>query len=201
MRKLINLLIYSPSFSRRGLLGIVFCTILLCGCNPYQFTMGKPHIIECQVLTGLGSVGQGSKVATLRDTGAIDMNHFGATQYLIKMDIKLTRGEGFRIMLRPVVEQRDVRDSGIVVTVTRSGVWLDSARHVFLLRKDVTLQLNNQLPISLLSDDNYTQVVLGCDTVYKGWSKKIESDDIVVQALEGSEVEVIEPDWAGLPGR
>ena len=163
--------------------------------------MGKPHLIRCQVLTGLKSVDQGSNVATLRDTGAIDMNYFGATQYLITMDAKLTRGEGFRIMLRPVVEQRDIRDSGIVVTVTRSGVWLDSAGHIFLLRNDVTVQPNVQLPISLLSDDNYTQVVLGCDTIYKGWSKKIESDDIVVQALEGSEVEVIEPDWAGLPDR
>jgi len=28
-----------------------------------------------------------------------------------------------------------------------------------------------------------------------------ESDDIVVQALLGSEVQVIDPDWAGLPGR
>ena len=127
------------------------------------------------------------------------MNYYGATEYLLTMDVKLSRGEGFRILLRPTVEQRDVRDSGIVVTVTRSGVRLDSAGHNFQSLPWVKLPLNSQVPVSLYSDNNFTQVIVGCDTVYKGWSKKIESDDVVVQALESSELQIIDPDWAGIP--
>ncbi|HWF44713.1 MAG TPA: hypothetical protein VG537_08725 [Candidatus Kapabacteria bacterium] len=183
---------------------IILSTIavaLLAGCNPYQFNMGDPHEVRCQVLTSLSSVDQGYNRAMLHNTGAIDMNYFGATQYLVTMEMKLIRGDGFRIMLRPVVEQRDVRDSGIVLTVTHSGVWLDSASHIFLTRRDVKLEPNTQMPVSLLSDDNYVQIVLGCDTVYKGWSKKMESDDIVIQALPNSDVQILSPDWAGLPDR
>ncbi len=183
-----------------------FAMRLLAACNPYEFDMGNQHIVRCKVLTSLPTVDKGRSVTTLHDTGAINMNYYGATQYLLSMDIKLLRGEGFRILLRPVVEQRDVKDSGIVLTVTRSGVWLDSAGmthhpQIFLTRPDVRIANNQQMPISLISENNYTQVVLGCDTVYKGWSRKMESDDVVFQALEGSEIQLIAPDWSGLPDR
>ena len=179
----------------------VLLALFIYACNPYEFNMGRQHIMVCKVLTSLPSVEQGHTIATLHDTGAINMNYFGATQYLITMDVRLNRGEGFRILLRPDVEQRDVKDSGIVLTVTRNGVWMDTVRQTFLKRLDVRLQPNEVLPISLLSENHYTQIVLGCDTIYKGWSKRMESDNVVVQALEGSEVEVIAPDWAGLPDR
>jgi hypothetical protein len=175
--------------------------LLFAGCNPYEFDMGSTHIVRCKVLTSLPTVSQGHSATTLRDTGAIDLNYFGATQYLLTMDVKLLRGTGFRMLLRPVVEQRDVKDSGIVLIVTNNGVWLDSNRQIFLTRRDVQLQPNQQLPILLLSENNFMTVVLGCDTIYKGWSKIKESDDVVVQALEGSEIQVIAPDWAGLPDR
>ncbi len=175
--------------------------LTLAACNPYEFNMGRKHIMVCKVLTSLPSVEQGHNVATLHDTGAINMNYYGATQYLLTMDLRLKRGEGIRILLRPDVEQRDVKDSGMVLTVTRSGTWMSTGRQIIFRRPDVKFQPNELMPISLLSENHYTQVVLGCDTVYKGWSDQMESDDIVVQALEGSEVEVIAPDWAGLPDR
>src|ERR1700733_15442933 len=63
----------------------IFCvsslTFALSGCNPYEFHIGGPHIIDAVVITSLGGVDQGDYMATLRDTAAVDLNYFGATQY------------------------------------------------------------------------------------------------------------------------
>jgi len=173
----------------------------LAGCNPYEFKMGGPHIVSCEILTSLGGVDHDETMATLRDTAAIDLNYYGATQYYLTMAARLDHGEGFRVMLRPVVEHRDVKDSGLVVTATRSGVWIDSAGHRVLSRPDILIPTGQVVHVALLSDDHYTQIVFECDTVYRGWTRLKESDDVVVQALEGSQVDVIRPDWAGLPDR
>jgi len=175
--------------------------VLLWGCNPYEYKMGSVHMVSCNVITSLPSIEQGSSVSTLHDTAALGMSYFGATQYDLAMHLRLVSGEGVRILLRPVVEQRDIKDSGIIVTLTKNGSWVDSAHHTFLQRPDLGMPIGQNVPVYLLSEDNYSQVVVGCDTVYRGWTKRIESDDIVVQALLGSEVQVIDPDWAGLPGR
>ncbi len=171
------------------------------GCKPYDFTMGREHIVACKVLTPLATVEQGHTYTTLHNSGAIDINYFGATQYLFSMDIRLLHGTGFRVLIRPDVEQRDVLDSGMILTVTDRGTTLDSAHHIILERSDVRMAEGTQLPLSLLSENNFSQIVLGCDTLTKGWSHKLESDDIVVQALPGSDVQVIQPDWADVPDR
>jgi len=169
------------------------------GCNPYEFHIGGPHVVDAVVLTSLGGVDQGPYEATLRDTAAIDLNYYGATQYIITMGIVLKHGEGFRIMLRPVVEQHDVKDSGIIVTITRSGVWLDSSQKNFVNRPDVMLTEGKMAHVKLLSENNYTQVVMDCDTIFRGWTNLKESDDVVVQALQSSEIQVVGPDWGELP--
>ncbi len=171
------------------------------GCHPYEFDMGGPHVVSCEILTSLQGVDHTLDGATLRDTAAVDLSYFGATQYHLKMDVVLQHGEGFRILLRPVVEYRDVRDSGIIVTATPSGVSLDSGHHRFLTRSDVTVPLNQIVHVALMSENNYMQVVFNCDTVFRGWTKLKESDDVVVQALPSSEVNVMKPDWDDLPGR
>lgn len=169
-------------------------------CNPYDYEMNYGHVVSCRVLTPLPTVEQGALVTTLHDGGAINMSYFGATQYLVTMDIKLVRGTGFRILIRPDVEQRDVLDSGIVLTVTQHGTTLDSAHRTFLDRSDIRIVEGSQLPLSILSENNLSQVVLGCDTVYKGWTRKMESDDLVIESLPGSEVLLIRPDWSAPPG-
>jgi len=172
------------------------------GCHPYEFDMGGPHVVSCEILTSLPGVDHNMDQATLRDTAAIDMSYYGATQYHIKMGVMLKRGEGFRILVRPVVEYRDVKDSGIIITATQStGITLDSGHHHFLLRPDVPIAPNQLIHVALMSENNYMQVVFDCDTVYRGWTKLKESDDVVVQALQSSEVQVIQPDWDDLPGR
>ncbi len=182
-------------------IGILFIMAFAVGCHPYEFSMGGPHVVSCEILTSLPGVDHSIEMATLRDTAAIDLSYYGATQYLITMGVRLRHGEGFRILVRPVVEARDVRDSGIIVTATQSYVSLDSGHHRFLTRPDVTVAPDQIIHVALLSENNYMQVVLDCDTVFRGWTKLKESDDVVVQALQGSEVEVIQPDWAGLPDR
>jgi hypothetical protein len=178
----------------------VVLVLAMSSCNPYEFHMGGPHVVDCVVITSLNGVDQGGYEATLRDTAAVDLNYFGATQYNITMGIVLKRGEGFRIMMRPVVEQHDVKDSGIIVTATRSGVWLDSSHRVFISRPDVEITQDELIHVKLLSENHYMQVIMNCDTVFRGWSNKNESDDVVVQALESSEIQLIQPDWDELPG-
>jgi hypothetical protein len=179
-----------------------FLAILaLTGCHPYEFTMGGPHVVSCEILTSLPGVDHDLEEATLRDTAAIDLCYFGATQYHLRMDMCFQHGEGFRILLRPVVEYRDVRDSGIIVTATKSGVSLDSGHHRFLFRPDVPVAPNQIIHVALMSENNYMQVVFDCDTIFRGWTKRNESDDVVVQALPGSQVQILHPDWADLPGR
>ncbi len=173
--------------------------VLSYGCNPYQFVMGGPHLVSCYILTSLPGVDHDANVATLRDTAALDLNYYGATQYLITMGARLDRGDGFRILLRPVVEHRDIPDSGIVLTATTSGVTLDSAGQTILSRPDITISRGQVIHIALLSENNYYQVVFDCDTVIRGWTKLKESDDVVVQALQSSQVDIVHPDWAGVP--
>ena len=187
---------------KRPLYFIGLLTLLaMAGCHPYEFSMGGPHVVSCEILTSLKGVDHDQDEATLRDTAAIDLSYYGATQYHLKMGMLLVPGEGFRILIRPVVEYRDVKDSGIIITATPSGVTLDSGHHQFLTRPDVKVIPNQLVHIALMSENNYMQVVFDCDTVYRGWTKLKESDDVVVQALQGSEVQVIQPDWDDLPGR
>jgi hypothetical protein len=183
-----------------NLIGVI-AILALAGCHLYEFSMGGPHIVSCEILTSLPGVDHSAEETTLRDTAAIDLSYFGATQYHLKMGVMLAHGEGFRILLRPVVEYRDVKDSGIIVTATPSGITLDSGHHTFLTRPDVTVVPNQIVHVALMSENNYMQVVFDCDTIYRGWTKRNESDDVVVQALQGSEVHVIQPDWDDLPGR
>ncbi len=172
---------------------------MMAGCNPYEFRMGGPHVTTCEILTSLPGVDHTGMTATLVDTAAIDMNYFGATQYLITMGITLQQGSGYRILLRPVVEARDVKDSGIVVIATRSGISLEQGGHVIVSRPDLMIAPNDPVRVALFSENNYMQVVFNCDTVFRGWTKLKESDDVVVQALEKSQVEIIHPDWAAPP--
>src|SRR5438552_1098917 len=49
---------------------LIFAT--LSGCNPYEYSMGRQHIVSCKVLTPLPSVEQGRMVSTLHDRAAIN---------------------------------------------------------------------------------------------------------------------------------
>lgn len=169
------------------------------GCNPYQFVIGGPHIVTAYILTSLPGVDHNEYMATLRDTAALDLNYYGATEYYLTMGVRVQSGSGFRILLRPVVEHRDIPDSGIIVTATASGVTLEDAGRLILSRPDVIVPIGHPVHVALLSANNYYQVVFDCDTVFRGWTKRKESDDVVVQALQSSTVDVIHPDWAAVP--
>ena len=173
--------------------------VTLCGCNPYQFVMGGPHMVTCYILTSLPGVDHNEYMATLHDTASLDLNYYGATQYLLTMGIRVRDGQGFRLLLRPGVEHRDIPDSGIIVTATPNGVTLEDSGRILLTRPDVVFPKGEPLHVALLSENNYYQVVFGCDTVIRGWTNRIESDDVVVQALQPSTVDVIHPDWAPVP--
>ena len=179
---------------------LAFLVAIMCyGCNPYQFIMGGPHVVSCEILTSLPGVEHNSYMATLTDTAALDLNYYGATQYYLTMGVRIRRGQGFRILLRPVVEHKDIRDSGIIVIATTSGVSLEDSGRIVLSRPEAAVASGQIIRVALLSENNYYQVTFDCDTIVRGWSKRNESDDVVIQALQNSRVDVIHPDWAGLP--
>ena len=180
-------------------ISFVIVALALVGCNPYQFIIGGPHIVTAYILTSLPGVDHNSFVATLRDTAALDLNYYGATRYYLTMGARLRSGNGFRILLRPVVEHRDIPDSGIIVTATTSGVTLEDSGRIILSRPDLIVPTGRPIHVALLSANNYYQVVFDCDTIIRGWSKRKESDDVVIQALQGSTVDLIHPDWAAVP--
>ena len=181
------------------IVALVCSSATMTGCNPDVFSMGEQHVIRCYVMTGHHSIDQGHDVATLHDGAAMSMSSFGTTEYVFRMNTKLLLGEGFRVYLRPIGADRIIRDSGVTVSITTHGVSVDSGQSEVLTRKDVTLKTNTQLPVFLFSDAHYTELIYGCDTLYRGVSRKVETDDIVVQSLAGSEVQIIQPEWELLP--
>lgn len=186
----------SMQASRIARLALAFLGLLgIASCDPYGFYMGEEHFATCRVLTSLHSVDQGQYVATIRDSGAIGMSRYGITQYKIRMDSKLVSGDGMRLMLRPVVEQRAVKDSGIVLTISTTGVRVDSGGKTMYSSAKAHMDRGTVYPLVLMSENTYTSVILGCDTLFRGRVGQIESDDIVVQALPKSEVLVINPNW------
>jgi hypothetical protein len=160
--------------------------------------MGRNPTIGCGILTSLDGVDPSTSVTTLRDTAAVQMNVYGVPQYDVTMETRLVSGEGFRILLRPRVEVRSIVDSGIIVTLTKHGVTLDSGGHRFVRRDDVRLPVDKAVAISLHSENHLTEVVVGCDTVFRGRTHQKETDDIVVSALEKSEMQVRSPQWVNI---
>jgi len=60
---------------------------------------------------------------------------------------------------------------GIIVTATDPALSLDSGHHRFLIRPDVTVAPDQIIHVAApVGRNNYMQVVLDCDTVYRGWT-------------------------------
>jgi hypothetical protein len=169
------------------------------GCEPYLFDMGGSHPVAGKILTSLESVVPGSRVTTVRDRGAIQLENFGVPEYTLRLGLKLDRGDGAEILIHPRVEVSTVVDSGIVARLTTHGEWLRDGALRLAARPDLSIPLGDTIPVTILSEAHFLQVIVGCDTLYRGRSDRIESDDIVVRSLDGSEVQVISPSWRYVP--
>jgi hypothetical protein len=172
-----------------------FIVAASCGCNPYRFTVETQHPVDCRIFSDHNTVESNLYGFDMHPDAVIQVTSLAWTQYNLAAYLKLSGGEGFQIMLRPVVEE-SVIDSGLVLTfLSGGGVRLDSAgqtideNHAFCFPKD------SQVYVTIYNEESYLQMTIGCDTVLKRYTKRKSSDDIVLKTLPGSELKVLEPQW------
>jgi hypothetical protein len=106
----------------------------------------------------------------------------------------LISGEGIRLMLRPIYG-RTVVDSGLVITLTRSGVTIDSAHRSVRPYQPSVIRDTSMQSLGIFCENNYLEVTLGCDTLIRHWTPEKESDDIVFSTIGNSEAILVAPDW------
>jgi hypothetical protein len=100
-------------------------------------------------------------------------------------------------MLRPVVHQTLV-DSGLVLNIAQDAITLDSnGRRIAKLRA-YGLPLGTPTTFAIHTENNYLQVVLGCDTLLRRFTDLKESDDLVIATMGPSEVVFSHPDWRSI---
>jgi hypothetical protein len=117
------------------------------------------------------------------------------TQYELAAYVTLSGGDGFQLMLRPVLEE-SVVDSGLVLTfLSGAGVSLDSAGHHLDENTSFRFPKDSQTYVTIYNEESYLQVTVGCDTVLKRFTKCKSSDDIALKTLLGSELKVVDPEW------
>lgn len=162
--------------------------------------MGSDRIIKCEILSPVHSVEHSSSESLIKDGGSLDMSYFGLTEYSFSVDTRLEQGDGFQLLIRPVVMHGVVRDSGLVIIFSKRGVAIDSNGRIISEKKYPTVSDGASVLLSVKSDNTFTEIVYGCDTVYKNRLTKIESDDIVFKTLPKSEVRVIQPEWVEVVG-
>jgi hypothetical protein len=117
------------------------------------------------------------------------------TQYDLAAYFTLSGGDGFQLMLRPVVEE-SVIDSGLVLTfLSAGGVRLDSAGHLLEENTAFRFPKDSLTYVTIYNEESYLQVTVGCDTVVKRFTRRKSSDDIVLKTFSGSELKVVDPQW------
>lgn len=181
---------------RRHLL--LICVLVFAACEPYEFTMSRDQPIDGLILTPLETVAPGTLVTTVHDGGAIKLSNFGITEYSLTFGLNLKAGTGVEVLIHPRVEVNRVVDSGIVASITSKGESLIDNGRVLANRPDFSLDSKLEA-VNIISEAHFLQVLVGCDTLYRGPSDRIESDDIVVRSLPGSDVEVVAPAWRYVP--
>ena len=173
-------------------IAIVF---VIAGCNPYQYGMGDKHFIKCEIISGLHTVEHSSNESLIKDGGILDLCYFAVTEHSISLNTKLESGDGFQVLLRPIVMHGFIKDSGLVMSFTKHGVAVDSNGRTIIERKYPSVSDGAVIRLYIRSDNTFTQVVYGCDTIYKSSFSKIESDDIVIRTLPQSELRIADPEW------
>jgi hypothetical protein len=176
---------------KRALLLLLVLTAV--GCDARRFITGVDRPIEGKILSTLPTVDERRGAILLKDSGAIQLRVVGLTQFDFSMWTTLMQGEGFRILLRPVIEERIV-DSGIVVSFSRTGTSVNKGALELNLRS-VPLVPDTALQLRYHSENRYLYLMLGCDTVLQGMYPMKESDDIGIVAIPTSTVTLQIPNW------
>jgi hypothetical protein len=185
---------------RRKHYSVFLLLLALAACEPYLFDMTSDHPVSGQILTSLESVTAGSRTTTLRPRGAIQLSNFGISEYSLSFGARLHDGLGFEVLIHPRVELNRVVDSGFIARVTTHGESLTANDVVLSNKPSYSVDTGIVTAVKILTEAHLLQVIVGCDTLYRGKRYSIESDDIVIRTLDGSSLDVIAPNWAYVPG-
>ncbi|MEO6941056.1 MAG: hypothetical protein ABI444_13115 [Candidatus Kapaibacterium sp.] len=170
------------------------------GCHPDRFIIGKDDPIQCRTFAPVRYTEHGNNAILLHDSSNVAMSFLGMTEFNLEMNVRLLKGEGFRFLMRPVVEE-EVRDSGLVLVLTRSGSHVDSAGKQIIDLSHVHLKRDTAALLTFYSENNYLRVTLGCDTIVTRFTPMNESDDVVFEPLPKSEISVFAVDWQRFDNR
>jgi hypothetical protein len=177
----------------------VTALILLVGCSdPYRFSVRTPDAMDCRIFTGLHSAEGSAFGFTMQPDAVVGMTSLEYTQYEWRGFVNSHGGKGFRLLLRPKVEET-VIDSGLVLLFSSGGgERLDSAGS--LLESDPAFRFpqDSSVLVTVFTDEDYLQVTVGCDTVLRRKTMRMTSDDLVVQTLHGTTLAVYAPLWKRL---
>lgn len=176
----------------------LFLLLAVCtGCDPTRFTVLSDRDIDCRIYSDHRLVDKQPSGFTLSPGACVSTYYLWATQYRATYRLTLEDGEGVAIMLRPIVEEQ-VLDSGIVLTLGRNGYRLTNSDTVLAAGSHPRLVQGKSEFFRAFSDEGYLELTLGCDTLYRGFTKRIEGDDIIFSTLPNSTVNVFAPNWSDL---
>jgi hypothetical protein len=177
-----------------------YCALLLVtaafgGCNPYRFKAETKYPVDCRIFSDHNTVESHLYGFMMNPEATVEATSLAWTQYDLAVYLTLSGGEGFQLMLRPVVEE-SVIDSGFVLTfLTEGGMRLDSSGHNLDENPGFHFPKDSQTYVTVYNEESYLQVTVGCDTVVKRYTRRKSSDDIVLKTLPGSTLNVLDPQW------
>ncbi len=165
------------------------------GCDPYRFRSETRYPVQCRIFSDHNSVDWHLYGFEMHPDAVLQVTSLAWTQFDFAAYVTLSGGDGFQIMLRPVLEE-SVVDSGFVLTfLSNGGVSLDSAGHRLEENPSFRFPRDSQTYVTIYNEESYLQVTVGCDTVVKRFTKRRSSDDIGLKTFSGSELKVVDPEW------
>ena len=176
-------------------IALLILSAAVSGCDPYRFRAETRYPVQCRIFSDHRSVDSHLYGFEMHPNAVVQVTSLAWTQYDLAAYLTLSSGDGFQLMLRPVVEE-SVIDSGLVLTfLSAGGVRLDSAGHLIEENTMFRFPKDSQTYVTIYSEESYLQVTVGCDTVVKRFTRRKSSDDIVLRTLSGSELKVVDPEW------
>jgi hypothetical protein len=175
-------------------IGLFFCAAIFFGCDPYRFSVTSDYPVNCRILSDHNSVKSRIYGFDMEPNAELQVTSLGRTQYTFTGYFTLHGGEGFEIMLRPVIEE-SVIDPGIRLMFSSHGLRIDSAGQVITENTSYSFPQDSQTYVTVFNEESYLQVTVGCDTVLRRYSKRTASDDIALKTLPASELKVVDPEW------
>ena len=173
----------------------LFLFAIVGGCDPYRFTVETQHPIDCRIYSDHNSVNGHLYGFDMKPDAVVGAKSTGWTQYHLKTYMTLHGGEGFEMMLRPIVEE-NIIDSGFTLTFSSTnGLRIDSAGKTLDENSSFRFPKDTQVYITVYNEESFLRVTVGCDTVLRRYTKRRSSDAIVLKTLSGSELHVLDPEW------